>query len=261
MVINSLKKFDPNTNIPDLSAKGTMVSAKLLVSRIRAGETQSGASLSALSQYRKAVTAIEETKAASPAAKVSLMEYGVASLFSVKKAAEDHYAGHPHMQCWYQQGASRSDHRWLRHDVRHKPAEPFSIDQSTLAHSAPDFHRTRFRCVRIVILSSTGHIRPPKGGMVFKYLKPLRSRTSFFFGDPHRVRQRLSGSGWLTVYDGVKNQLWAATGSKNEVMSGEYYVPVGVTAKDSKLSENKGLERELWIWTEAIRGVFETCLN
>lgn len=52
----------------------------------------------------------------------------------------------------------------------------------------------------------------------------------------------------VTVAEGTKNTLWAAT-SKN-VVSGEYYAPVGRTGEGSSLLEDRGLIRKLWEWTE-----------
>jgi len=71
-----------------------------------------------------------------------------------------------------------------------------------------------------------------------------------------------SSSSWLTssvwriffflasvdVATGTKNQLWAAT--SNDVVSGTYYAPVGVTGKGSPLTEDKALAEKLWEWTE-----------
>ena len=44
------------------------------------------------------------------------------------------------------------------------------------------------------------------------------------------------------------NQLWAATGSR--VVSGEYYVPIGVMGKRTEKSKDAELGNELWEWTE-----------
>ncbi|KAL4942576.1 hypothetical protein BDV06DRAFT_235318 [Aspergillus oleicola] len=47
---------------------------------------------------------------------------------------------------------------------------------------------------------------------------------------------------------GVKNQLWASV-DKN-VISGEYYEPVGISGSGSRLGKDEGLARGLWEWTE-----------
>lgn len=51
-----------------------------------------------------------------------------------------------------------------------------------------------------------------------------------------------------TVQDGVRNQLWAATAK--DVVSGEYYEPVGVGGKAHALVQDKALGQRLWDWTE-----------
>jgi retinol dehydrogenase-12 len=52
----------------------------------------------------------------------------------------------------------------------------------------------------------------------------------------------------VSVEQGAKNQLWAATA--DGVASGVYYVPVGVSGKEGKLLKDKDLIRSLWEWTE-----------
>lgn len=51
-----------------------------------------------------------------------------------------------------------------------------------------------------------------------------------------------------TVEDGVRTQLWACV--SDEVVSGEYYEPVGVAGKTSKDGMDDALAAELWEWTE-----------
>ncbi|KAK1830915.1 short-chain dehydrogenase [Podospora conica] len=51
-----------------------------------------------------------------------------------------------------------------------------------------------------------------------------------------------------SVEDGVRNQLWACV--SDDVVSGEYYHPVGVAGKASKDAKDDGLAAELWEWTE-----------
>lgn len=53
----------------------------------------------------------------------------------------------------------------------------------------------------------------------------------------------------LTVEEGVKNQLWACT-SKN-VISGEFYTPVGVPGNATKLASDDALAEKLREWTAA----------
>ncbi|KAL8850222.1 MAG: hypothetical protein Q9221_004821 [Calogaya cf. arnoldii] len=52
------------------------------------------------------------------------------------------------------------------------------------------------------------------------------------------------------VPTGALNQLWGAAGKKTEVVSGNYYTPVGVSSKGSKWAQKKDLAQELWEWTE-----------
>jgi retinol dehydrogenase-12 len=49
---------------------------------------------------------------------------------------------------------------------------------------------------------------------------------------------------------GVKNQLWAAVAKKGNVISGEYYTPVGSGGGASKDAMNARLAENLWEWTE-----------
>ncbi|GIJ86896.1 dehydrogenase reductase SDR member 13 [Aspergillus pseudoviridinutans] len=51
-----------------------------------------------------------------------------------------------------------------------------------------------------------------------------------------------------SVEEGVKNQLWASTAT--DIVSGEYYEPVGVSGKGGTYSANDELARRLWEWTE-----------
>ena len=53
----------------------------------------------------------------------------------------------------------------------------------------------------------------------------------------------------VSVEEGVKNQLWAATAK--DVGSGEYYEPVGVAGNASEHGKDDELARKLWEWTES----------
>lgn len=55
----------------------------------------------------------------------------------------------------------------------------------------------------------------------------------------------------ISVADGTKNQLWAATAPKAEVESGAYYTPVGVKTAGTALARDEQLAERLWEWTEA----------
>jgi NAD(P)-dependent dehydrogenase (short-subunit alcohol dehydrogenase family) len=52
----------------------------------------------------------------------------------------------------------------------------------------------------------------------------------------------------VSVEEGAKNQLWAATAKG--VKSGEYYEPVGVTGKGSVEAYSDEAATKLWEWTE-----------
>lgn len=54
---------------------------------------------------------------------------------------------------------------------------------------------------------------------------------------------------FAAVEDGVRNQMWAAV--SHDVVSGEYYVPVGAMRRGSRTYKNgEELGRRLWEWTE-----------
>ena len=53
-----------------------------------------------------------------------------------------------------------------------------------------------------------------------------------------------------TPTEGVWNQLFAATGKREELVSGQYYEPVGVLGQHNKYSNNKELAERLWEWTQ-----------
>lgn len=50
------------------------------------------------------------------------------------------------------------------------------------------------------------------------------------------------------VEDGAKNQLWASV--SKDVVSGEYYTPVGILGNASKDGTDDELAKEVWEWTE-----------
>jgi retinol dehydrogenase-12 len=60
-----------------------------------------------------------------------------------------------------------------------------------------------------------------------------------------------------TVEQAARNQLWAATAAEN-VVSGEYYDPVGVAGKASEMGQDDKLAKGLGEWTdEELRGAVE----
>ncbi|KAL8942109.1 MAG: hypothetical protein Q9216_001834 [Gyalolechia sp. 2 TL-2023] len=52
------------------------------------------------------------------------------------------------------------------------------------------------------------------------------------------------------VSTGALNQLWAAVGTRSEVISGTYYTPIGKGSSGSNWAQKSDLARELWDWTE-----------
>lgn len=52
-----------------------------------------------------------------------------------------------------------------------------------------------------------------------------------------------------TVAVGTLNQLWAAAGKRNELVSGSYYNPVGNFTPGSQHANDPGLAKALWDWT------------
>ena len=51
-----------------------------------------------------------------------------------------------------------------------------------------------------------------------------------------------------TVEDGAKNQLWASV--SNDIVSGEYYTPIGVPGNASADGVDDELAKKVWDWTE-----------
>ncbi|KAK3357569.1 hypothetical protein B0T25DRAFT_450288 [Lasiosphaeria hispida] len=52
----------------------------------------------------------------------------------------------------------------------------------------------------------------------------------------------------VTIEEGVKNHLWAATSP--DVVSGKYYLPVGIADDATIMNKDVGLSKKLWDWTE-----------
>lgn len=63
-----------------------------------------------------------------------------------------------------------------------------------------------------------------------------------------RMLLKVASHAFTSVEDGVKNQLWAAV--SNDVQSGEYYEPVGVSGQTSADGLDDGLAKEVWEWTQ-----------
>ncbi|RDW60663.1 hypothetical protein BP6252_12046 [Coleophoma cylindrospora] len=68
-------------------------------------------------------------------------------------------------------------------------------------------------------------------------------------GVPNKIAKRIV---YRSVQSGVCNQLWAAVAPvrKGEVVSGEYYTPVGVGGQGTAWATDDELAEKLWTWTE-----------
>ncbi|AEO68959.1 1a08903d-7cff-4785-9fdd-5c4cbe85d42c [Thermothielavioides terrestris] len=74
-------------------------------------------------------------------------------------------------------------------------------------------------------------------------------------GSPAVVRAAIRAAAALnlipSVEHGVRNQLWASVAAPgSDLVSGEYYEPVGVAGRASALARDGELARRLWEWTE-----------
>lgn len=56
------------------------------------------------------------------------------------------------------------------------------------------------------------------------------------------------GTFFKRVEEGAQNQLWAGCGEG--VVSGEYYMPVGIPGQCSRTANDAALAKKLWEWTE-----------
>ncbi|KAJ6573804.1 oxidoreductase [Mycena vulgaris] len=54
----------------------------------------------------------------------------------------------------------------------------------------------------------------------------------------------------MTPADGARNQLWASTCDKKNVVNGAYYEPVGVPGRHARKSQDEKLAGQLWEWTD-----------
>jgi NAD(P)-dependent dehydrogenase (short-subunit alcohol dehydrogenase family) len=55
---------------------------------------------------------------------------------------------------------------------------------------------------------------------------------------------------YRSAVDGAKNQTWAATVKKEELVNGGFYKPIGTLNGGSKWARDEGLQGRLWEWTE-----------
>ncbi|KAH8588334.1 hypothetical protein B0O99DRAFT_362402 [Bisporella sp. PMI_857] len=82
-------------------------------------------------------------------------------------------------------------------------------------------------------------------GMVNTGLTGVMAKDSVFFRLALAAVRPFQG---VSVEDGVRNQLWAAVSP--DIVSGEFYSPVGVAGKGSPKTKDEKLGKKLWEWTE-----------
>lgn len=77
-----------------------------------------------------------------------------------------------------------------------------------------------------------------------------------FFGNSWLIQKGMAAAKavlrgiYLSVEDGARNQIWAATAPKDQLTNGAYYDPVGIEGQRSAASRDEKLGEELWNWTE-----------
>lgn len=81
-------------------------------------------------------------------------------------------------------------------------------------------------------------------GAVVTNLNHSMTENSIIF----RALWPLARQAFSTVENGARNQLWASV--SKDVVSGEYYVPVGVIGKGPATIRDEALAKKLWDWTE-----------
>ncbi|KAF2469628.1 oxidoreductase [Lindgomyces ingoldianus] len=62
----------------------------------------------------------------------------------------------------------------------------------------------------------------------------------------------------ISIQDGAKNQLWAATCKKEKIQNGVFYEPVGKVGRTTSASKDAKLAAKLWEWTEGELKAFES---
>ncbi|KAJ5219497.1 hypothetical protein N7468_008701 [Penicillium chermesinum] len=121
--------------------------------------------------------------------------------------------------------------------------------------------------VRIVSLSSHGHVYAPKEGVLFDTLRTDGESLGAYgrYGQSKlaiilwtrqmarnpwviRVLGKVANKVVTPVDQGVRNQLWASVAK--EVKSGEYYEPIGIGGPQTPKGEDDVLALKVWEWTE-----------
>ncbi|KAM7190955.1 hypothetical protein V8F33_009188 [Rhypophila sp. PSN 637] len=100
--------------------------------------------------------------------------------------------------------------------------------------------------VRVVVLTSDGHAFAPAKGINFDTLK---SDQNDMYSVDKYGQSRLANILFAREM-ALRNQLWAAAGAKREdLVGGEYFVPVGKVGPASKFNRDAELAGKLWDWT------------
>ena len=55
---------------------------------------------------------------------------------------------------------------------------------------------------------------------------------------------------WQDVQEGAKNQLWASTCERSQIINGKYYKPIGSASAGNALAHDSKLASQLWNYTE-----------
>jgi NAD(P)-dependent dehydrogenase (short-subunit alcohol dehydrogenase family) len=133
------------------------------------------------------------------------------------------------------------------------PAPGVDFEDIGLSNANPMDRYTQSKLANIYFAKQLA-VRYP--GITSVAVHPGIVRTNLFdtMKTGSRMLNTLSNTfGWavyVSIPDGAKNQLWAATAKKEDVKSGEYYVPVGEKNKGSPFAQDVKAAEKLWTWTE-----------
>lgn len=244
----------------------------------------------------KAEAAIAKIKEEVPSANITFLELDLASLESIKKAADTFSASSNRLDVLMNNAGVMALPPSTTHDGYEIQFGTNHIGHALLTKLLlPMLQRTAEEQgdVRIVNVSSAGHGMPPNGGLALKdattdmnsygtwvryghsklanilFTRELAQRYPAIKSaalHPGGIDTGLSlgfqnSHPWLAILlrpvvlflktpqQGALTQLFAATSSN--VISGQYYIPTAIENPGSKYSQDKGLAKELWEWTES----------
>ncbi|KAE8448896.1 hypothetical protein EG329_008692 [Mollisiaceae sp. DMI_Dod_QoI] len=292
-------RFDPDSDIPDLNGKVIIVTGanvglgKETVLRLSKHNPKRIYMLAR--NQSKAETAIEDIQSTVPTALISFIQCDLTDLKSVETAARE-----------FSSKEQKLDILFLNAGIMATPAgltkDGYEIQFGTnhVGHALltklllPTLLKTAEEPgsdVRVICVSSIGHVGAPWSGINFETLKtemawtptmirygqsklanilfirelvkryPKILAVSVHPGAVNTELYRSVFSGWMsslnfatsgmdTIEVGAKNQLWAGTARREDIKSGEYYTPVGVSGQGSWKSQDMALAAKLWEWTE-----------